>query len=74
MEIFTADDNPESARGKSLEDALREDDLVTVFEKALHLPNYHKFVVDELYKRVGDSEILRVMQEINTKWNALEES
>ena len=73
LAIFTAADNIELILGKSLEDALIEDDLRTGFEKILSQKSYNEFVVKELFEQAKDPAVLAVVQGINAKWNALGE-
>ena len=69
--IVTADENVEFLLGKSLVDAFEQDDFIDVIERLLNPINFNKFVVNELFQRIEDPSVLKVVQEINGKWNAL---
>ena len=73
LRVFAEGDNIEKVLGMPLDDALRDDGLIKVFEKLLSEKSYKEFVVKELFERAKDPAVLSAVQGINTKWNALAE-
>ena len=73
LQIFTAGDDVELVLGKSLEDALREDDLETVLEKIFSEKDFNKFLAREFQTRAtyeADRPVREMFQEAFAKWNA----